>query len=299
MRQVAGRYSVAVLLACAAMAFSGCGTGNGDAPGEDTDGIVVAPGADAPLALIVARVTERECGILAACCADAAFPYDEQGCKAIHQTQIFPYFQAQTFLGAELDTEAAQRCLDSIGKLSDGCPVDRKDGLLTDACARVFKGSVPLGGACDESHGCATTPDNPLICDIDEDSYSENAPPRGVCVAITPRTFVHGSAGQACSNTCLGNNQDLCTHDGPEGTCYTGDGLFCSTETNRCEPQVASGEPCSSGDQCATGTYCNHDDAKCEPLRPLGAPCSAQSQCADNNYCTSGTCQVPPRVTAE
>jgi len=288
MRRVAGRYLFVGLLACAAMAISGCGTGNADGPGADGNRDPGAagnrdPGAatTSPEALMAADATERVCGILAACCADAAFPYDEQGCRALNRDRIFQHFQAQSFFGAELDTEVAQRCLDSIGQVSEGCPGDRPGGNLTDACDRVFKGSVPLGGTCDASHGCATTPENPRACDRAYDVQTDKYAKSGVCVAIPPRVFVHGKLGEACSNTCLGDDQDLCTHNGapdtgPEGTCYTGDGLICSFESHQCEAQAVRA-----------------------PLLPLGAPCSAWAECADNNYCTSGTCQLPPRATVE
>jgi len=286
---MAGRYSCAVLLAYAGLGLSGCVIDSTAAPREDTA---------SEAQQLAEKATQRVCDILETCCVDANFTYSEQGCKAFHKQRISQYFTVQTFLGAKLDTEAAQRCLDSIGQVSDGCPVDRAGGYLTDACAWVFKGSVPLGGECDSNHGCATTPDAPLTCDRKYDARAERFIEPGVCIANPPLVSAHPGLGQACSATCTGDDGGPCFGTGNEDTCFTSEGLFCSWESNQCVAQSESGGPCNGSDECTSGNYCDFDDFKCAPIRPLGAACSAWIQCGPN-YCTDGTCQRPPRATAE
>jgi hypothetical protein len=228
------------------------------------------------------------CDILETCCRDANFPYQEQACLASHRPRILQYFQNQVFFGAELDTEAAKRCLDSIGQVSDGCPLDRAvdDALdrpdygLTEACEWVFKGTVPLGGECDEYHGCATTRDAPLLCDRAYNPRTESFESSGVCAANPPLAEVHKNLGDTCSTTCIG---DLCGGSESEGTCYTSDGLVCSWQSNKCELQGVSGD-------------CEFADFKCAPTRPIGDPCTEQEQC-DSQYC-SGSCAHRPRASA-
>lgn len=298
MTRLVGRYSCAVFLACAAMGINGCG-GAGD-PGE---------GAHAVVQQLADEATERACGILAACCTDADAPYDEQACKAFHEPRMIQHFAMQTFIGAELDTAAAQRCMDSIGKVSDGCPAElRVGGDLPEACDGLFTGSVPLGGKCDSKpgHGCITSRDNPVFCDIAYDSESGKSVKPGVCRASSSLSGVHRSAGQTCSNTCDGGKHGACNGTGPGGNCYTSDGLFCSSESQRCEPQRVSGEPCDPvGSNCVAGTYCSSAGSDCEPgsacelddftCAPFtfsgeGEPCNAGAACVAGTYCDDSTC---------
>ena len=330
MARVAGRYLCGVLLACAALAINGCNTIE-DPKVQDPGGTWYSV-AEQQLA---AEATERMCGVFSACCSDAAFPYEAQGCTAYHQPRNLDHFHAQFFLGAQVDAEAAQRCMDSIGQASDGCPVERVNGQLTDACDWLFKGTVPLGGECDASHGCATTPDNPLKCEIKYDHKLKESEKSGVCIAIPPPLPLSPpDPGQACSMTCYGDvrvcfsracnadDEAPCLGSANLGYCYMTDGLFCNSEY-QCERQHVSSEPCEDSSECASGTYCNSDDSKCEPLRasgescnfssdcatancadskcapprPLGASCSEQAECGEN-YCLNGTCQRLPRATA-
>jgi hypothetical protein len=235
MTKVAGRYSSAVFLACVGLAISSCTVDN-----EPQD-------AARQLAEVV---TQRVCDILETCCLDANFPYREEGCEALNGPKISQHFNARVFFGAELDEEAAQRCLDSIGKVSDGCPVAHAVGELTEACDWVFKGTVPLGGECDSRHGCATTREAPLFCHRASDSRGESLANSGVCMADPPLAAVHKSLGDACSSTCIG---DLCLGTGSEATCYTSDGLVCSWQSNECELQGVSGDPCNGTIPLITG----------------------------------------------
>src|SRR4051812_28619270 len=213
MTQGAGRYSCAVLLACAGLAISSCA---GSAGHSDTRPFAAADE-------LAAEAIQRVCGILQTCCNDAQFLYDEQGCRAFHTQNITQYFYRQTFLGATLDPQAAKRCLDSIGSISDGCPLDRSNGYLTGACDWVFKGTVPLGGECDSGHGCATTPDAPLLCDLPFDAKSGRSVEPGVCITNPSPVPTLSIAGQACSSTCIGD--DPCFD---ASSCNTSDGLFCN-----------------------------------------------------------------------
>jgi len=231
---------------------------------------------------------------LETCCRDENFPYQEPGCRAANEPRLLQHFNAQVFLGGELDTEAAKRCLDSIGKVSDGCPVDRSLSELSEACDWLFKGTVPLGGECDASHGCATTREAPLFCQRAYEPHSERFMSSGVCVANPPLVAVHQELGDACSSTCIG---DDCGGPDAEAMCYTSDGLVCSWQSNQCELQGVSGDPCNGTGDCVSGTYCEFADFKCAPTRPLGAACTEQEQC-DSQYC-AGSCAHRPRVSAD
>jgi hypothetical protein len=280
MTSVAGRYLSALLLACAGLAISSC--------------LNDAHDPSAAAAQLATEATHRVCGILETCCRDANFPYQEQGCMAFHEPRLLQYFNEQVFLGAELDTEAAKRCLDSIGQVSDGCPLERAVDGLTEACEWLFKGTVPLGGECDRSHGCATTRAAPLLCERAYDPRSERFESSGVCVENPALAVVHKNLGDACSSTCMG---DLCWGSESDDTCYTSDGLVCSWQSNKCELQGVGGEPCQGTGDCVSGMYCEFADFKCAPTRPIGDPCTEQEQC-DSQYC-AGSCAHRPRASAD
>src|SRR6188768_1284091 len=110
MTKVAGRYLSALLLACAGLAISSCAADNKPEQAAER---------------FAEKVTQRVCGIFESCCLAANFPYQEQSCEAINGPKIRHHFDAQVFLGAELDSQAAQRCLDAIGQVNGTCPVDR------------------------------------------------------------------------------------------------------------------------------------------------------------------------------
>jgi hypothetical protein len=285
MTRMAGRYLCTALLACAGLLISSCAA-------EKQPEVQARQLAD--------EATQRVCDMLETCCLDANIPYQEQGCKSLYGPKILQHFSLQTFVGADLDAAAAQRCLDAIGQVGDGCPRDG-GGYLTDACKWLFKGTVPLGGECDPGHGCATTRDAPLTCQraYDERSGYEYS---GVCIG-GPSRVVHNGLGQACNQTCT-SESGMCVRtgfaDGPEsldGTCYLSDGLFCGKQSQQCERQSESGESCEGSMACPAGTYCDPDDSKCTPARPLGAPCADLTQCG-RNYCIAGTCQYLPATAA-
>jgi len=240
---------------------------------------------------LTAKVTQRVCDVLETCCNEAQHAYEEQGCKAFYTKRIRGYFSSQTFLGAKLDGEAVKRCLASIGEVSEGCPVDRVSTYMTDECSRVFRGTVPLGGECDSDHGCATTPDSPLTCDIPYDAQANDWADSGVCIRPASLDAPHTLAGQACSGTCIDDDGPPCF--GEIGICNASDGLFCSLETNQCEPRGVSGDPCNGSPDCSKGSYCNFEDGQCAAIRPLGSACTDADQCGQY-YCAGGTCQLPP-----
>ena len=285
MTRVAGRYLSALLLACAGLAISSCAA--------DTKPQQAAQ-------QLADEVTQTVCDLFERCCVAASFPFQEQGCKALNRPKILQHFSAQAFLGSELDSDAAKRCMDAIAQVGDGCPVA---DYLTDACNDLFKGTVPLGGECDPGHGCASSPDARLSClrAYHEDSGYEYS---GVCVA-GPSRYVHNSLGQACNQSCT-------VEDGPcvsfgyadstapasEGTCFASDGLYCDEQSQQCELLGVSGSPCvGEHKQCAIGSYCDSEDSLCAPIRPPGAPCTDASQCGEN-ACTEGTCQSVIRASA-
>jgi len=245
---------------------------------------------------------------LAACCTNAGVALDDEACRAFHEPRMVQHFVTQMFLGSELDTAAAQRCLDSIGKVSDGCTVQfRVGGDLPDACDALFKGAVPLGGKCDSrpGHGCITSLDHPAFCDVPYDPISGDSAEAGVC-RVSSSLSVHRTVGQTCSNTCIGGKHGACDGAGAGGNCYTSDGLFCSSESQRCEALHVSGERCnpagldcapgtycsSAGSDCLPGTACDLEDFTCAPLTVSGEgePCDQGAVCAEGTYCEDSTC---------
>lgn len=278
MVRVAGRFSSRALFICMGVVINGCASTRDPSSAVDVEQLAT-------------RVTQRVCDVLETCCNEAHHAYEEQGCKAFYTSRIRGYFSSQNFLGAKLDDEAVKRCLASIGEVSEGCPVDRVSTYMTDECSWVFRGTVPRGGECDSDHGCATTPDAPLTCDISYDTQTNDWADSGICIRPPSLDAPHTLAGQACSATCIDDDGPPCL--GELGTCNASDGLFCSVETNQCEPRGVSGDSCNGSPDCSKGTYCNFEDGKCAPILPLGSACTHSEQCGKYD-CTEGTCQLPP-----
>lgn len=282
MARVAGRSVSALLLTCAGLVFCNCASDK--QPVEQAE-------------QLAEEATQRVCDVFETCCVTANFQYQEQGCKAIFGPKIRAHFLNQTFLGADLNFDGAQRCLNAIGQASDGCRVDR-DRYLTDTCNGLFTGTVPLGGECDPRHGCATTATAPLTCQRHYDD-THGFDYSGVCVAVVPRV-VHNGLGQMCNQTCAADS-GRCILMGSagdtglvEGTCFASDGLFCDTQAKRCAQRSVSGEPCLGKGYlaCATGTYCDSAADECVPVRAVGESCTASEQCGQDHGCgNAGVCE--------
>ncbi len=135
------------------------------------------------------------------------------------------------------------------------------------ACAQVFTGASPVGGACVVSEEC-----------VPGAHCTANASPAsgctaGVCVA-------YALAGQGCAGAeCA-----------PGTTC--GSGSVCVART-----EVAAGGACgATGTYCAQGTYCG-PASTCVAPTPRGGACGSGIACAFGLGCApDGTCQ--PYVAA-
>lgn len=51
-----------------------------------------------------------------------------------------------------------------------------------------------------------------------------------------------------------------------------------------------------SRDNCATGMYCSSDSLRCEQRLAVGRPCSADSQCTSGNCDINDICVAPPET---
>jgi len=279
---------------------SGCG---GSPSGESS------PGSDlAVLNQFEAEAVQRFCARISACCSELSYPFDEAGCEKLNGNNIVQFFNFESFPGARYDPAAGKRCLDGIETPELGCSA--KGDYQSADCKKVFVGSVPLGGKCSASEGCAAADDAATRCDFPPNSDFEDPDLTGVCaLAPPPETGPHGNPGEACSSTCtdsgicatLCSDGQTCPTDLP--TCYTADGLFCS-EANTCVALGVTGDPCMGSFECGVGTYCDIGLGRqagrtglCQSLRLAGDTCQDGSEC-ETQYC-SGTCMPPPRAYPE
>lgn len=295
-RQRAGISQVAVRAlrqVCAVLALGSLSAAAGCSAKNDTR--------QADLQQFETEAVQRFCARVSACCNEMSYPFDEAGCEKLNGNNITQFFNLQAFAGSHIDPVAAKRCLDGIETPELGCSA-QGDYQSAD-CQNVFVGSVPLGGTCSLSEGCAKTPGgDATTCNFPHSNDEDPDPDRtGVCVLNPPLTEPHGNAGDACSSTCdSGFCSTLCSADETcptdLATCYIADGLFCS-QANTCVSVGAAGDPCNGSPECGPGTYCDLDLTRCQPLLQAGAPCHDGLQC-ETAYCSS-TCMPPPRAYPE
>ena len=195
----------------------------------------------------------------------------------------------------EYDAKAAKECLDS---LRDGaCDADFLfgDDAPSDACNKVFQGTVDNGGACWIDEQCVSGACQAGDCGM--------ACCQGTCIAPPPDAAI----GQDCSaQDCV--DGAYCDYDFMTGemTCKAikqagaecgGDNecagsLACLGGT--CKEPPAEGAPCPDG-RCAGALGCDIDTVTCQKLRGEGQACNPQaSLCAIGLTCAaSNTCQPP------
>jgi hypothetical protein len=192
---------------------------------------------------------EVRCGLFA----------DQAGCLAFGQTAPDATLQPLLDSGkATFDGVAAQACLDAISTV----PCDQTQmaaRVVPDACSRFVRGTVAMGGACEQNAECQSG-----ACDVPD------------C----------GSA--CCSGTC-GAAQAPGGSGDPCATRACDAGLACSTASDTCVPLAGSGAGCTLPSDCDYGLGCA--GGICQPLPAVGQPCAA-GQCADvGAVCNaSGTC---------
>ena len=204
-------------------------TGCGNTASTGPDEVTVAED-------LAVRVVQRYCEHVSQCCDDANIRYAPVACAARQQERVQHYFYAQIFPGALLDPAGAQRCLDGVDRVTQGCVV--AGDFLTPDCEQLFDGTVPLGETCDYERGCARANGRATYCDLDGDRRS------GTCL-LSPGLDVpaHAKAGDACELTCSDEASCLDSCNGGAcdtvPPCYGSDQLYCSEE----QVCVTQGDP--------------------------------------------------------
>lgn len=151
------------------VAASVCALGalSGGCSGKNTNS-----SAAVPLDQFSTRFGSAYCDTLGPCCRAASLAYDSATCKQT-ATAFFQGYVADNS-GKTYDAAAAGRCLDAVEVALQSCQKleDQTTGV---ACANIFLGSVPVGGACKDDTDCA----NGASCGFD----SNNPAGGSVCLA--------------------------------------------------------------------------------------------------------------------
>lgn len=246
-----------------------------------------------PIDQLASRVASAVCDNISGCCQTASFAFDESGCKQYVITQIQKDIAENTRPSIHYDASAAGRCVAAYASVAKSCVFEDEDLA---ACDAMFVGTLPAGAACMESTECAGASGGQGFCDF---STVDSTTTTGVCAAENG-SAPHGKQGDACIGSCSGSD---CS-GGSTGTsdttvltiCYASDGLYCSS-SNVCQPVLALGESCQSGDMCQTGAYCDSTQRLCAPALPNGASCGSSADCAsthclvtDTGALSSGVC---------
>lgn len=229
------------------------------------------------------------------------------------------------------DSGKAATCLASLQLPAGGCWGPSVDLLQLaqpfvdlqtrhGACAGVFNGTLPPGGACVLDVECkdgwcdANTNTCPGLChalgkagDACERRLDANskAPDAGLCAS--PLLCVQGKcAAPGASGASCDQNSD----------CQSG--LACLQQ--QCAQPIAQGLPCTADELCAPGLFCDRPLNKCAPQGAPGASCDRSGSigftlhsaaCKGNQLCAggnvtndqgdmnpTGTCQTPATAGA-
>jgi hypothetical protein len=253
-------------------------------------------GADAtpvPLEQFPARFAGVVCDTVGPCCKSAKVAYDSATCKSAATTYFQAFVTESGGPGKTYDASAAGGCLSAVQTALQSC-VNFDDNTTGVACAHIFVGSVPLGGACQHDTDC-----------VDHGGCALDGTV-GTCVAALGEQ-AHAKAGAACNGECiqLKDGGVECTSGGSagggstpggaaaSGICYASDGLFCSSQTQLCAPFAKIGEACE--DQgCAAGAFCNL--GKCTAQLDSGPCAGSADACSAKSYCDDASQQCVPRL---
>jgi hypothetical protein len=224
------------------------------------------------------------CDSVAPCCSSAGIAYDSATCKAA-TTSFFQNFVSENSSPlATYDSAAAGRCLDAAKASLQACK-GLDDDTTNTACANIFVGTIPAGGSCTKNPECAggarCVPDTA-------------APMPAHCVASSPAQ-AHGKVGQTCNGSCVtvGSATDCFTAPSsgnslPASTCYSSDGLHCSSQTQVCVAFAQIGQACEP-QSCVAGAFC--DAGTCAATRDSGPCLVAPDACSSKTFCDpSGQC---------
>jgi hypothetical protein len=230
------------------------------------------------------------CDALQNCCNVQKFTYDEHSCKA----QLTRDFQTQADIVKRGRTDyvasAVGACKDAIAARMKMCTPDGgmlPDGgidPITDACFKVFKGTVAPGGECFNSVECQRdSPKDVVQCRVDTRMGAD--PKKTVCFKIT-RTL---QPNDTCQQTPPAGSFEVRDCDPSLAYCDTTGSMTPGTGT--CKAYAKVGEMCVttmpiSFRACVQGAYCDVAmTMTCLALPTTGQRCTTTNQCAQGNYC--------------
>lgn len=222
-------------------------------------------------ALFCEQYAARICALHSPCCAQIDSPLDESACLAVAKSECEAIPSYAREHGLTYDESAAADCLQRIDDGIASCLVTNEIAhkLGRDACRRdVYRGSIPLGGACSRDEDCARHPDGRTAC---------GPTPGGKLICVLPTASKQGGP-------CI-------EHDEKFRSFFCEEGLTCSP-SHECVPPLPAGATCANGSErsaCAAPNLCL--DGVCEAPRDEGASCSAPSDCASSR-CTDEICQA-------
>jgi hypothetical protein len=165
-----------------------------------------------------------------------------------------------------------------------------EDPTTPASCTNLLLGTVPAGGACNDSIECAgvdvcTGSTCPGMCGPGVASGGDcSSQPCANALSCVYNTTTNAQTCQALlsSGAPCDPNADACTY-----------GLYCDAGTSHCLPVKTSGA--CTGNGCAAGYVCS-STGQCQMAKAEGASCTAgQGECALGLYCTGGTCAQWPQ----
>jgi hypothetical protein len=271
------------------LGWSGAGCSPSNSGGADATSL--------PVAEFPTQLADTICDMVAPCCQSAGVPHDSASCKSAATAYFQSYIDKSSGPGVVYDAAAAGRCLGAVRSALQSC-TNFDDDTTGVACAYIFVGSVPLGGACQKDSECADHGG----CGVDPNVPDGTGQ---VCVAL-PSEQKHAKAGDACSGSCaqLNDGSVECEGRAPTaggstgggsaaGSCFSADGLFCNSTTQVCTALAPIGQPCEDAG-CVAGAFCSL--GKCQAQLDSG-PCTGGSDaCSDKSYCDDNSQLCTPKL---
>lgn len=305
----ATRLRLAALATVALLAAAGCHASS-QPTGAGAALPTVAGAAAVPIETYCDALADEACARQVPCCTAEGQQTDVATCHAAKAAECDRESAVQKAKGYRYDAQSAGVCLAGAQYFFDGCrasstPPYWTTTLVADACARIWTGAIPAGGACVDTPDCASQPNAVVSC------ARTGGSPTGTCVAI-PRValgascnlrpdgkpFVACAEGLYCgSTTATSTTETKCrTPASVGGSCLPGDvrscadSLYCNTKTSLCAPLAGVDQSCD-GVECATGLYCEGTRMRCTAPKLAGescdsAPCAAGLFCDDSLKCS-------------
>jgi hypothetical protein len=163
---------------------------------------------------------DARCTSVKDCCESEGLTYDLSSCR---DRSVSMATMDAPWDGVEWDPYAARACVDEFSRAGSECVAVN---ILTSACNRLVRGTVPEGEPCEGSVECATS--DGLMAECLVNSLSGGI---GTCALLAlPRL------GESCSFDC-----EL--------------GAYCDYAQSRtCVQTKPAGDACSAQNECASGS---------------------------------------------